>query len=822
MSHVGMQISDYQLESLIGEGGTGAVYRGRHVESGREVAVKILHDRCASRKETVERMLADVRAASRIEHLNLVEVLDLGTTPDGLVFVASEHLGGESLQERLHRVERLPLFEAVNIVRQVARALGAAHDANIVHGDLKPANIFLCTRKGRRRIVRRNKALGMRLVVEPEESFDLVKLLDFGSGRFLDLDPSGQAQAETVSGSPLYLSPEQAERRPADRRSDIYSLGAVFYEMVTGTAPFTGESLADVLRAHVSGEVTTPSRRTPSAGIDVRIDAVILRCLKKSPVLRFASASEICAALEFCVGDCAFLRDAHRLPGIRESGIDLSGATREARHDAAWIGRKAGAVADAKQPPPLPVTTRPAASGDAKKPPPVPVTPKPASAEPAARTTAALDVPPATAAPPPVPRLVPPAAPEDLAESAVTPPPVELTSDLLTEIPAGAADKSGPTRLERPDSGVSTVTPRPEDSSIENESFPIRRVLATLRRPPAMVAAVVLLLGGSGLAVWAARGGSAAKVTNPVAPSQTASAKAATSPPSPQPEAPAVAASPGSPAAAPAIAASPPAAVAAQAAEPEPPAPAAPGLPAAAPASSPSTTPVAVAAQAMAPTRAPEGPAPEGPAPAAPGLSAALPTSSPSPTPVAVSAQPPAPALPPKGAAPAAPVPAGASPAATPSTTPAAVSAQAAAPALPPKAPAPAAPAPAAASPAATPSPTPVAVAAQAAAPALPPKTPAPAVPAPAAASPAPTGSPTPVAVATPPVTVLSASPKAPTPAAPAPAPAAATVARSASLAAAPAVAPKAQAKTASSPTRAAGEPTQADRAPASKASLPA
>jgi serine/threonine protein kinase len=222
-ARVGARVGDYELKSVIGEGGTGVVYRGRHVASDKPFAIKILHDRGARNEDVVAQFIDEARTTSRIRHPNVVEVADLGTTPDGTVFVAMEHLVGESLRNRLHGAGRLPLFEAINILRQVARGLGAAHEAGIVHGSLKPADIFLCRRKGRRRIVRRSKAQGMRLVVEPEESFDLVKLLDFGMARFLDLAPGAQARAGAVSGTLHYLSPEQAQGQPADQRSDIYS-----------------------------------------------------------------------------------------------------------------------------------------------------------------------------------------------------------------------------------------------------------------------------------------------------------------------------------------------------------------------------------------------------------------------------------------------------------------------------------------------------------------------------------------------------------------------------------------------------------------------
>jgi serine/threonine-protein kinase len=499
------------------------VYRGRHVVSDRLVAIKILHERGARQKDVVGQFIGEARATSCIRHTNVIDVLDFGTTPEGTVFLVMEYLEGESLRNRLNLVSHLPLFEAINILRQVARGLGAAHAAGIVHGGLKPADIFLCRRAGRRRIVRRSKAHGMRLVVEPEENFDLVKLLDFGMARFLDLAPGAQAPAGSVSGTLHYLSPEQAQGQPADQRSDIYGLGAVFYEMVTGAVPFGGESLLDILRGHVSGQVIAPSRRTPGAGIHMRIDALILRCLKKNPTLRFASTGELCEALDECVTDCAFLRDAHRLPGITESGIDLSEASREARQDPAQSVTKPAVAPVAQQPAAAPVSAKHAV---------VPVAAKPVVATVArktARPPLANDPVAAVITPPPT--LV--ATPHEPVAALITPPPAAVAADLPAEISAGFDDQPSLLTLVRSESISPDVDERPEPFDLEAGS-PRLRVIAL---------AGLLLLGGIGVAVWAARSGSAARTTKPVVASRMVPA------PTPAPSPPPQAAAPVAPAA---------------------------------------------------------------------------------------------------------------------------------------------------------------------------------------------------------------------------------------------------------------------------------
>jgi serine/threonine-protein kinase len=324
LTRIGQALGSYELEKIEGVGGMGVVYRGRHVMLGKPVAVKVLHERFLRRDGAVEQFLREAQAASRIRHPNIIDVTDFGIAPDGSVYFVMEYLEGISLEDVLARDGRVPLFNAVNIVRQVARALAAAHDEGIVHRDLKPENVYLISREGRRRVVRRVAEEGApQFVVEQEGNFDFVKLLDFGVAKFTldDVGPGMSTRAGMIFGTPHYMSPEQARGETVDGRSDVYALGIMFYEMLTSVVPFDGEAALDILNGHVYGEVIPPAQRCPSAPIDESTNLTIMRCLEKSADRRYQTMWELVDALQECFTDQVFLRDAHRLPGAVEAGI---------------------------------------------------------------------------------------------------------------------------------------------------------------------------------------------------------------------------------------------------------------------------------------------------------------------------------------------------------------------------------------------------------------------------------------------------------------------------------------------------------------------
>src|SRR5689334_9181769 len=261
---VGSTVGKYRLHEIVGRGGMGVVYRAEHVYIGREVAVKILHEGYGGREESIKRFLREARAASLINHPNIVNVTDFGKSNDGTVFFVMELLDGEPLDALLHRERRLDLLRTITIMNQLAGALGAAHSKGIVHRDLKPENVMLIAREGRRELLRQvNDDSGLHVINEREKTFDFVKILDFGVAKVRDPDVAeGRVtQQGIVFGTPEYMAPETARIGAADPRTDIWALGVMFYEMLTGTVPFAGNTPVDVMLKLVSEPVIPPRKR---------------------------------------------------------------------------------------------------------------------------------------------------------------------------------------------------------------------------------------------------------------------------------------------------------------------------------------------------------------------------------------------------------------------------------------------------------------------------------------------------------------------------------------------------------------------------------
>jgi serine/threonine-protein kinase len=281
----------------------GVVYRAFHIYIRKSVAVKVLHRHFFQQPGAKARFLAEAQAASLVDHPNIVGVTDFGEAPDGTVYLVMSEARGTGLDLVLEQEGTLPLFRAIGILNQVTRALSAVHARGIIHRDVKPENIMLARKSGRRKIVRQmREGIGYAECIEPEECFDLVTLLDFGAARMLQPHVPASGESGRVFGTPAYLAPETAQTGSADARSDVYSVGIVFYEMLTGELPFDGETSAITLDKQISEPPQPPRQRNPNVEITPEAERVIMRCLEKDPARRPASMDELWRELQCCYG----------------------------------------------------------------------------------------------------------------------------------------------------------------------------------------------------------------------------------------------------------------------------------------------------------------------------------------------------------------------------------------------------------------------------------------------------------------------------------------------------------------------------------------
>jgi serine/threonine protein kinase len=416
---LGTEVGRYRIERLLGEGGMGRVYLAIQPMIGSQVAIKILSDECARSPELLERFFAEARAVNLIRHEGIVNVLDMALLPDGRPFIVMELIEGATLGHAL-RTERLPLGGLVQVMCEVFSALAAAHAIGIVHRDLKPDNV-LVTGEGH------------------------AKVLDFGIAKLapgLQQGVSPRTQTGALLGTPHYMSPEQISGKgQVDARSDIYAAGVMLYEAITGRRPFEGETLFDLMRAHL--EQPPPSPRALRPELPPSIEHVVWTAMAKRPEDRFQSATAMAQALQHAAADLPAqewrpVSSRSGVPMISRSGsraapppspADFAHRSTVAtpppppsRHRM-WIAAAVLsivaivvvilAISHSSPPPPPtvaaaspPLVTEPTPVAPAGAPAPEPLTPPPATPPPARPST-----PPAKHATPPPPPTVEPPAP---------------------------------------------------------------------------------------------------------------------------------------------------------------------------------------------------------------------------------------------------------------------------------------------------------------------------------------------------------------------------------------------------------------------------
>ncbi|MDQ3364818.1 MAG: protein kinase [Myxococcota bacterium] len=274
---LGSVLGSYRVLELLGKGGMGYVFRAEHIKLGREVALKLLRSDYARRRDAVARFFQEARTVNRVRHRNIVDVTDFVELDDGTTFIIMEFLRGQSLGKWARTGIDLP--RALAVLVQICDGLGAAHQVGVVHRDLKPDNV---------------------IVVPTSDGAELVKLLDFGVAKLLnrdDEDVGFQTAAGSVIGTPAYMSPEQAGGMVVDARSDIYSLGAIMYELFCGQPMFRGRSFGEYVRKHLTEMPIAPRATEAGQTMDPILEMLIMRCLEKDPNQRFGHILELRDAL---------------------------------------------------------------------------------------------------------------------------------------------------------------------------------------------------------------------------------------------------------------------------------------------------------------------------------------------------------------------------------------------------------------------------------------------------------------------------------------------------------------------------------------------
>ncbi len=278
---IGRLINDrFKINALIARGGMGKVYRAEQAPLGRVCAIKVLNPNYAGEHdpEFHKRFFLEASIASKLTHPNTVTIFDYGRTDDDIYYMAMEYLEGHTLHRAIREAGHFPEERAAHVARQICRALREAHSLGVIHRDLKPANIFL---------------------VEHGDESDFVKVLDFGLVKNVS-ENKGEDLTQTglFMGSPKYMAPEQIRGDRVDARTDIYALGIIMYEMITGKVPFDRPNSVNILMAHVNEDAPPMRQMNPAISLSPAVEETVLRCMAKDPDTRFRSMDEVLAALK--------------------------------------------------------------------------------------------------------------------------------------------------------------------------------------------------------------------------------------------------------------------------------------------------------------------------------------------------------------------------------------------------------------------------------------------------------------------------------------------------------------------------------------------
>ena len=288
------RLGSYRLKARIGSGANGDVWLARQDPLGRDVALKVMKTRGQGDEDARRRFAREAKAASLLRHPNTIRIFEYGASDDGVFFFAMELLDGLDLEMLVARSGRLAPARAIHVALQACGSLAEAHAAGIVHRDIKPANLFV-TRVG--------------------EDRDFLKVLDFGVAKMIESDRAAKmTQAGDLMGTPAYMAPEACNGDPADALSDVYSLGAALYFMVTGTELFPDRSMTETILAQMAQEPELPSKRLQACGLSIAadLDTLIMRCLKKDRRERYPSMHALEDALRG-LRDCTDVASVRRL-----------------------------------------------------------------------------------------------------------------------------------------------------------------------------------------------------------------------------------------------------------------------------------------------------------------------------------------------------------------------------------------------------------------------------------------------------------------------------------------------------------------------------